>query len=90
MDRDVLGGRSQLTTGKASPSPRSLASDAFASTTGVTTMISTGRAHTDLDRAGKIDFDSVYKYPLNDETRSNTQFRAGSTIKDRGSPYIRT
>jgi hypothetical protein len=47
------------------------------------------RAHTDLGK-DKIDFDSIYKYPLQDDTRSTlytTNKRGGSTIKDRGSPY---
>jgi hypothetical protein len=64
MERDVIGCRSQLTTGgKNSPMPRSMASDAFASTD--PTMVSTGRAYTDLNYFGKkeiIDFDSCYKY----------------------------
>ena len=76
-------------------SPRSQTSDFFAANTLVTSptnQMSTSwyRAQTDLGN-GKIDFDSIYKYPLNDETRStlytNTNRRAGSTIKDRGSPY---
>ena len=84
-------------------SPRSNTSDAYGANTMFAGSSSPSclmnntsglRAKTDLGSgkfgSGKIDFDSIYKYPLNDDTRSTlytSNKRGGSTIKDRGSPY---